>query len=356
MTYFLTESAFLDHILTCFYEDMNVLQQDNYDWDRFSPDGVDRSNIPYTSLHKSMLLALTRQARAFFMAYQLLEDDVSKKLFLELTRYKLAGHKHVRLTRNNEDYWSIVQQGKNYPCQALEAYRLMGVDTPIKRYELEFEGVYLRFKALQILWPFLFRQYYFERDGVVIKPEKGDHVVDGGASLGDASLAFGASVGPEGMVYVFEILDAHLRICRENIDNNVGVSRFKHFKCGLTDFVKEADRDEDISDQEFDFGFELDEGDPRFAFSTIDHLIQKGELDRVDFIKMDIEGSELRALRGAEESLRRFKPKLAISLYHKIEDFYEIPLYLDGLGLGYKFYLDHYTIHVGETVLYAVSM
>lgn len=43
------------------------------------------------------------------------------------------------------------------------------------------------------------------------------------------------------------------------------------------------------------------------------------------FIKMDIEGSEVAALRGAEEILRTQKPQLAICVYHKTSDFWEIP-------------------------------
>jgi FkbM family methyltransferase len=80
-----------------------------------------------------------------------------------------------------------------------------------------------------------------------------------------------------------------------------------------------------------------------------------GKLPRIDFIKMDIEGSELAALRGAEASIRRWRPKLAISLYHRPEDFFAIPAWIDSLGLGYRFYLDHYSIHHEETVLYAIA-
>ena len=59
------------------------------------------------------------------------------------------------------------------------------------------------------------------------------------------------------------------------------------------------------------------------------------------------------ALRGAEESIRRFQPKLAITFYHSLEDFWEIPEWIAQLGLGYQFYLRHFTIHQEETVLFA---
>ncbi len=47
--------------------------------------------------------------------------------------------------------------------------------------------------------------------------------------------------------------------------------------------------------------------------------------ERVTFIKMDIEGSEANALRGAEKIIRTYKPKLAISVYHKKDDLWTIP-------------------------------
>ena len=53
---------------------------------------------------------------------------------------------------------------------------------------------------------------------------------------------------------------------------------------------------------------------------------------------MDIEGSELNALQGAEKTIREFRPKLAISLYHKEDDFIVIPDYLKKLNLQYEFF------------------
>ncbi len=76
--------------------------------------------------------------------------------------------------------------------------------------------------------------------------------------------------------------------------------------------------------------------------------------DPVTFIKMDIEGAELEALKGSREILKQYRPRLAISLYHKREDLVEIPSYIKELVPEYKLYIRHYSNASVETVLYAV--
>lgn len=61
----------------------------------------------------------------------------------------------------------------------------------------------------------------------------------------------------------------------------------------------------------------------------------KGQL----YIKMDIEGSELEALKGAEQLIKKQKPYLAVCLYHRKNDLLDIPAYLAELMPDYKFYL-----------------
>ncbi|MCS6954210.1 MAG: FkbM family methyltransferase [Bryobacterales bacterium] len=61
------------------------------------------------------------------------------------------------------------------------------------------------------------------------------------------------------------------------------------------------------------------------ALTTIDKLVAELGLARVDYIKMDIEGAEQRALLGAQQTLARFKPRLAISSYHRPDDPEKIP-------------------------------
>lgn len=75
---------------------------------------------------------------------------------------------------------------------------------------------------------------------------------------------------------------------------------------------------------------------------------------KVTFIKMDVEGSELETLIGAQRTILRDKPKLAVCIYHKPEDMVELPLYIKRLVPEYKLYLRHHSNGEGETVLYAV--
>lgn len=93
-----------------------------------------------------------------------------------------------------------------------------------------------------------------------------------------------------------------------------------------------------------------EEGETVIQTGTIDKEIK----DRVTFIKMDIEGAELEALKGAEKTICRDHPKLAICIYHKAEDILELPEFILQLDGSYRLYLRHYSDNEGETVLYAV--
>lgn len=75
--------------------------------------------------------------------------------------------------------------------------------------------------------------------------------------------------------------------------------------------------------------------------------------EEVTYIKMDVEGSELRALMGAKNTILRCKPKLAICIYHKSYDVIELALYILSLVPEYKLGIRHYATNMCETVLYA---
>lgn len=95
-----------------------------------------------------------------------------------------------------------------------------------------------------------------------------------------------------------------------------------------------------------------EEGDISIAVDKIDNLISAE--NEVGFIKMDIEGSELNALKGAERIIRKYKPILAICVYHKKEDLLTIPQYIKSLYSGYRLFLRVYDVYCRELVLYAL--
>ena len=72
------------------------------------------------------------------------------------------------------------------------------------------------------------------------------------------------------------------------------------------------------------------------------------------FVKMDIEGSEIEALKGAEKIIRLNSPKLAVSVYHKKDDILLIPDLILSYHSDYTLYFRHYSLAAAETVIYAI--
>ncbi len=86
--------------------------------------------------------------------------------------------------------------------------------------------------------------------------------------------------------------------------------------------------------------------------STILHELQNSDIPT--FIKMDIEGSESRTLYGCRELIKKYCPKLAVSVYHRPEDILDLMNLILRYNNNYKFYLRHYSYVDWDTVLYAV--
>lgn len=77
---------------------------------------------------------------------------------------------------------------------------------------------------------------------------------------------------------------------------------------------------------------------------------------KATFIKMDIEGEEERAIIGAQNTIKNYKPKLNIAAYHKNSDLFSIPLLLKTINPEYKFYLRHHPyIPAWDTNYYVIN-
>jgi FkbM family methyltransferase len=89
---------------------------------------------------------------------------------------------------------------------------------------------------------------------------------------------------------------------------------------------------------------------------SLDSLVAEGIVDRIDYMKMDVEGGELSILKGALQTVRRRRPKLAVAIYHEPDQLWDYPLFLMDTLEDYRFYVRQYGYSRFETLLYAVPM
>jgi len=88
---------------------------------------------------------------------------------------------------------------------------------------------------------------------------------------------------------------------------------------------------------------------------SIDDFVKENNIKKIDFIKMDVEGCELPALKGAQNTITNHRPQLAICIYHSYNELFDIPIYLNNLLQGYKFEIYHYSLNsICESVLYGI--
>jgi FkbM family methyltransferase len=98
-----------------------------------------------------------------------------------------------------------------------------------------------------------------------------------------------------------------------------------------------------------------EDGDEKISVCAPDDVIHLEDDEKKILIKMDIEGSEVYAIRGAEKLIKEHRPYLAICVYHKRDDLIAIPRLLDEISNnGYSYYLRYYGDNFRELVLYAV--
>jgi FkbM family methyltransferase len=178
----------------------------------------------------------------------------------------------------------------------------------------------------------------------------GDVVIDGGGCWGESALHFAHLSGPTGHVETFEFEPGNLERLHRNLELNPQLAK----RVGVNEHPLWHTAGERMSFRADGPATRLDGGaEGGVETSSIDSLVASGRIDRVDFIKLDIEGSELAALEGAAETLRTFRPRLAVAAYHREDDLLMLPGFLASLELGYQFAIGHYTMSDEETVLFA---
>ena len=180
-------------------------------------------------------------------------------------------------------------------------------------------------------------QYFL--DGFM--PRTGDILIDGGAFDGSSGSMF-KKFGCE--VYSFELDTNNFPMAYERGKNegftveNLGLGEYSH----------------KIKYTSASTGSSVDNvGNNTAEIISIDEYVREKNLPRIDFIKLDIEGSELDTLKGAALSIARWKPRLALSAYHKPEDIFTLYEFLKSIRSDYEFAFRHYaTSFDNEPILF----
>ncbi len=190
-----------------------------------------------------------------------------------------------------------------------------------------------------------------------VVPEPGDVVVDVGAYRGDTAAFFRKYIGGSGKVYAFEPDEQNYAYLTENIDRNrmdnvIPVKKALYDKNTTCNLIS--------TPQSGSFLYVMKEHLDTEDFSkvnavTLDDFCTENGIEKLDFIKSDIEGCELEMLRGGRETIDRFKPKMALAIYHSISDMLDVPLYISELSDGYELFIRHlnFTGSPWEILLFA---
>jgi len=292
---------------------------------------------PFSSMGKwsavgTLQFALENPQR-FDEVYNLLSDNDSKSTFDWFIQFRVA--------------YAFV--GEEARFVFLSRISREDFKEKVSKIKLDREG-YMKFGKYNFLslkeasvdsW--IFEQYNLSG---LCEVSSGDFVVDGGAFKGETAFWF-LSKGA-GKVYAFEG-DA---INFEVLSKNVRLNRVEDKIIPIKALLSDKDGVSMIKMTGSGSSSTLANGGTEVESITLDSFVFKNNIEHIDFIKLDVEGGELDVLKGARETIKKFKPKMAISVYHKGDDIITIPLFLHELLKDANFYLSHKNYTWNETVLF----
>jgi FkbM family methyltransferase len=196
-----------------------------------------------------------------------------------------------------------------YPwCGKALAHILSAVTRPSGSTLAEVNGVKFDLDLREMIDASLYYSGGFEPDAekviaAVVSP--GMVALDIGANIGCHTFRMAKLVGPQGVVVAIEPTAYAFEKLRRNLSLN-DLPNIRLVRAGL------SDRDEGEVDATFRSSFRLDGKDEvraeRIRLLTLDALVRENGLNRLDFIKLDVDGYEAKVLAGARESLERFRP------------------------------------------------
>ena len=296
--------------------------------------------------------------------FDILGDAYSRNTMITRSAYAVLGHLLVKFPflcdgylQKLDDICDKTRVPGRGDFTANEFINEFGFSEPIARYDLAKAGIDFQCHTVKnMVYTFVYdNMYRYDHEGTEFDIAEGDYVFDCGAAFCDTALHFALKAGKDGRIFSYDPNPFMHYAGRYNIDLNPHLKdRIQVASLGISSRATE--------NVKLYMGGEGSSLTPNknlvmpttdIATTSIDLEVARHAIPKVDFIKMDIEGAELEALAGAVKTITRFRPKLAISVYHKAQDMFTIPRFIQELDLGYAFYLKHHSPVIFETVLYA---
>lgn len=185
-----------------------------------------------------------------------------------------------------------------------------------------------------------FENQYFDKD--LIPKINNIRFVDGGAYVGDTLPNIIKYFPNFEKIYAIEPSLLHIDLAKKEFED---FENIEFINCGL------GNKQENILEaEEKNIQHNCNHNYQTTNINKLDNLIN----DKVDFIKLDIEGAEVEALKGSKEIIKKYHPILAICIYHKASDWYMIPNLVLDIRDDYDIYLRHYMEGIYETVMYFI--
>lgn len=279
-----------------------------------------------------------------------------QELVVSLTAYRILGFKKVKLKRNDKTYWDALEK-VNTLANKNQIYNPNFLHFILFKFNLASIGynIKLYFSEVGIVMNYVLEQYAYKiNDLKIVAVENGDTVLDIGACWGDTALYFAEKAGTKGRVFSFEFIPENIKLFRINTALNPDlIERITLIESPVSHVSGDLIHYKDNGPGSKVLYKPFDEQTGTSTTLSIDDFMELHNVQRVDFIKMDIEGAEPDALIGAIKTITKFKPKLAIAIYHSFDDFVNIPNWILSLDLGYEIFIDHFTIHGEETICFA---
>lgn len=275
----------------------------------------------------------------FVILICVLDEDACKSICRQLL--SLGFEKAQIHIMNQYFYWQTREYFESNIEKYKKAYQLLDDEFSKTVYLAKMKKVFLLSSILEIVSPD--KEEYFDEKIMLTDDEM---FIDCGGFDGDTSVRFIEQCGGNyrGIV-IFEP-----EICKkESIAKNMGSYHYELYLAGVWSeniklyFDARGTSSSHISEQG---------GGRLIETIALDEAVYN---KKPTFIKMDIEGAEQEALKGCKKIIQDYKPKLAICIYHKPEDLFEIPIMIKEMNPEYKLYVRQYADAWYDTVLYAIS-